>query len=296
MEWLLEKKSFIGGFTALSSRSGDEKGSATHVRLTVEEYDDIMETIRFYKLQLERERSAHASDVKKTKDEARSDIARAAEEARASVNQANARVAAAEAERDRQADLNSNLLRISRERANAKRGLQPKKEHHGYRFSGKIMQTKSLARHDKKSGPVYADVWTAVLETPYDGTIPIDQIRDRIFNDLKGTAYDPGILKKLGVKYWTLKGSTEIWKGSYAAAMEDNADSENYLFDYKFMINPKSGLWEVQIITLKSIKALPEMMGNRLDRKAMKETEYVDDTSLFETEYVDDSALFETQV
>jgi len=29
-------------------------------------------------------------------------------------------------------NLNANLIRINKERANAKRGLTPKKEHHGY--------------------------------------------------------------------------------------------------------------------------------------------------------------------
>ena len=121
------------------------------------------------------------------------------------------------------------------------------------------MQTKAIAGHDKKTGAIYTDVWTATLETPYDGTIPIHQIQDRIFSDLMGTE---GILEKLYVKYFTYKdNSSVIWKGSYSEAIDGADANKNYLFDYKFMINPKSRLWEVQITTTKSIRALAEMMA-----------------------------------
>ena len=113
--------------------------------------------------------------------------------------------------------------------------------------------------HDKKTGAIYTDVWTATLETPYDGTIPIHQIQDRIFSDLMGTE---GILEKLYVKYFTYKDNNSvIWKGSYSEAIDGADTNKNYLFDYKFMINPKSRLWEVQITTTKSIRALAEMMA-----------------------------------
>ena len=120
------------------------------------------------------------------------------------------------------------------------------------------MQTKVISGHDKKEGAIYTEVWTATLESPYNATIPIHQIQDKIFEDLKGT---DGILSKLYIKYWTYQDSPVIWKGTYADAMKDNESKENYLFDYKFMINPKSQLWEIQITTTKSIRALAEMMG-----------------------------------
>ena len=259
--WLIEKKGIAGavagGFTKLADRYGDEKGEATHVRMTVEEYDQLISNLNAYKKKLSKEETAHQKDVKDINDAAVAYKNKANAEAQAKVDAAEARANAAEAERDRQTNLNANLLRITKERANAKRGLQPKKSHSGYRFTGKIMQTKTISGHDKKEGAIYTDVWTATLETPYDGTIPINQIRDRIFNDLKGTE---GILGKLYVKYWTYKDSDVIWKGTYAEAIEDAKD-QNYLFDYKFMVNPKSKLWEVQITTLKSIRALAEMMA-----------------------------------
>ena len=258
--WFMEKKGLVSGFVKLSGRHDDEKGEATHVRLTVDEYDNLQKAIASYKRQLAAEQAAYAQDVKKIKEHAVDNMLKAEKAANERVADANAKVAAAEAERDRQASLNTNLLRIIRERANAKRGLQPKKKHPGYRFSGKIMQTKTVRGHNRKEGTLYADVWTATIETPYDARIPLRQIEDRIFGDLRGA---DGILHRLGINYWKFKEDpARPWKGKYSDAVspEDNPDGLNYLFDYKFMVNPKSQLWEVQITTTKPIKALAEMM------------------------------------
>lgn len=258
--WMVYKNGLLGGaFTTLSSRHGDEKGEASHVRLTASEYDKLIEARDSYKKQFEDEKAAHAKDVSTLNQKAKTYKDNADAEARKKVNAANERAEAAEEEAERQASLNKNLLRIIRERANAKRGLKPKRKHPGYRFIGKIMQTKAIAGHDKRVGAVYADVWTATLETPYDGTIPIHQIQDRIFSDLMETE---GILQKLYVEYFTYKDNKSvIWKGSYSEAIYEADMNKNYLFDYKFMINPKSRLWEIQITTTKSIRPLAEMMG-----------------------------------
>lgn len=260
-------------------KSGDEKHSPSHELLTNKEYSDLCQEVQDLR-SLVRQREREKEDaVKKIQDEAVRYKRQADNDAQAVKDQADRRVIEAEAERDRQTNLNKNLLRITRERANARRGLQPKKEHHGYRFSGKIMQTKTISGHDKKTGAIYADVWTATLETPYDGTIPINQIRDLIFDDLMG---GDGILDKLYVKYWRIKGTSTLWKGTYADAIKDSED-QNYLFDYKFMVNPKSGLWEVQITTTKSIRALSEMMNPPKDKKknggnsGKKKVSYADD-------------------
>ena len=94
-----------------------------------------------------------------------------------------------------------------------------------------------------------------------------------------------GILEKLYVKYWKIKGTSTLWKGTYADAIKDSND-QNYLFDYKFMVNPKSGLWEIQITTTKSIRALSEMMNPPKDKKknggnsGQKKVSYADDSNL----------------
>ncbi len=240
----------------------DEKHDATHMLLTIEEYEDLVNDRRSAIAAREKMKS-DAQRYKQNADyDAQKAIKTANDKAAAQVEQMKKRMDAAESEAERQTNLNRNLLRITRERANAKRGLQPKRTHSGYRFTGKIMQTKVVAGHDKKEGTIYADVWTATIETPYNATIPIHQIKDSIFADLKG---DNGVLEKLYIHYWGIKDSADIWKGTYAETKENaekfDQTGENILFDYKFMANPKSGLWEVQITTTKSIRALAEMMA-----------------------------------
>lgn len=242
----------------------DEKhsGMATHMLLSMKEY----ETLCNERNQAIRDRNSMEQAAKDYKRKADSSanvaIKNANDNAATQIEQMRIRMENAEAEAERQANLNRNLLRITRERANAKRGLQPKKTHDGYRFTGKIMQTKTICGHDKKEGAIYTDVWTATIETPYDATIPIHQIKDHIFNDLR---CDGGILEKLNIKSWIFKESGDMWKGTYSEALENaekfDMEGKNILFDYKMMANPKTGLWEIQITTTKSIRALKEMIG-----------------------------------
>ncbi len=275
-------KGLMGGYSVL--KDSDEKHSATHVVLTMEEYDGLLYNIRSLESKLSNEVTNHKDDVSEINRQAATYKQRVDEEIQNVRAAAEERVRIAEEERDRQSNLNKNLLRITRERANAKRGLQPKKEHHGYRFSGKIMQTKTICGHDKKEGALYTDVWTAILETPYDGTIPIHQIEDKIFGDLMG---EGGILKKLYINSFTWKDNpSRIWKGTYTEAIDGVDANKNYLFDYKFMVNPKSRLWEIQITTTKSIRPLDEMMGPRRRKKEQEEVKkkeiVVDDFPLFD--------------
>lgn len=258
------KKASLGRM--MIAEGGASDPDLIEVRMTADEYRDLMQEMSVLRQQLSNEKTAHKNDVDNINSQAvrykRNADAEAQKKVEAAYTQliaANARAEAAEKERDRQADLNNNLLRITKERANANRGLQPKKAHSGYRFSGKIMQTKTICGHNKNEGALYADVWTATLETPYNGTIPIRQIQDRIFADLIGK---DGILNRLHIHYWTYQNdSSRIWKGKYQEAVGgDNPEKRNYIFDYKFMINPKSQLWEVQITTTKSIRVLAEMM------------------------------------
>ena len=239
----------------------DEKHRATHMLLSLEEYETLCDE----RNQAIRERNKMEQAAKDYKRKANSNanaaIREANDNATAQIERMRVRMESAEAEAERQTNLNRNLLRITRERANSKRGLQPKKEHSGYRFVGKIMQTKTICGHDKKEGAIYTDVWTATIETPYNATIPIHQIKDHIFNDLR---CDGGILEKLSIKSWMFKESGDMWKGTYSEALENaekfDVEGKNILFDYKMMANPKTGLWEIQIMTTKSIRALREMM------------------------------------
>ena len=239
----------------------DEKHSATHMLLSMAEYETLCDE-RNAAIRARNKMEVDAKEFKRQAEgKANASMRNANENAAAQIEEMRVRMEAAEAEAEKQANLNRNLLRITRERANSKRGLQPKKEHSGYRFASKIMQTRTICDHDKREGAIYTDVWTTTIETPYDASIPIHQIKDHIFEDLRR---DGGIFDKLYIQSWIFKESGDLWKGTYAEAMENakkfEQEGKNILFDYKMMANTKTKLWEIQITTTKSIKALAEMM------------------------------------
>lgn len=264
MEYAYKKTGFMGKVVYEPSSSD----SGSHVVLSKDEYVQLKHNHDAYKYQLESEKKAHIKDVAKAKQEAeeykqKTDAA-VIERINAVKQDAWKRLEATEVELDRQFGLNENLLRIMKERANAKRGLQPKKQRSGYRFVGKIMQTKTISGHDNKTGAIYTDVWTATLETPYDAEISIYDIEGRIQYDLFGVygKNDGGLLKKMEIKnVWCDEGTA--WKGTYEKLVEWKKQynhTGNYLFDFKYMMNPKTRLWEVQITTTDPISAIPELM------------------------------------
>lgn len=251
MEYVNKKNAFMGkGYTYEPAGS-----SGSYVVLDKDEYEKLEHDRNMYEYWWESEKERHQQDIEKAKkdmEKYRRDCdehsdAVITSQVSAVKKAAREKIVAIETELKKQSGLNESLLRIMKERANAKRGMQPKKVKSGYRFAGKVMQTKTISGHDKKTGALYTDVWTTVLETPYDVAIPFEQIENRIFADLMG---DSGILSKMNVDYWTVNGNDgKIWKGPYPEAMEDNPKKMSYLFDYKFMANLKSGLWEIQITT-----------------------------------------------
>lgn len=115
---------------------------------------------------------------------------------------------------------NENLYRIMKERANARRKLQPKKEHSGYL----VILTEE---YDLRESGELLEVWRTVLQTPYDAAVPIDTIRRRIDHDFKRST----VLLSLGIKY-----IGTVWEPT---------DGENLLFRWKYKANVKAGFWEV---------------------------------------------------
>lgn len=257
------------GFGRMVTADGESDPELSEVRYTADEYRELKKKISELKQKLEAEQEIHKQDVESIRAKAvqyKNDIVTEAEkrieQAQELLETVNVRKEAVEVELDRERKLNENLLRITRERANAKRGIQPKKERSGYRFVGKIMQTKTISGHDKKAGAIYTEVWTATLETPYDVTIPIQEIMPAIFEDLRNG--NTGILANLNITAWIYTDSGEIWKGTYPQVMENaeefHDEEGNILFDYKMMANPQSGFWEIQITTTKPIPVIPDLM------------------------------------
>ena len=123
------------GFGRMVTADGESDPELSEVRYTADEYRELKKKISELKRKLEAEQEIHKQDVESIRAKAvqyKNDIVTEAEkrieQAQELLETVNVRKEAVEVELDRERKLNENLLRITRERANAKRGIQPKKE------------------------------------------------------------------------------------------------------------------------------------------------------------------------
>ena len=123
-------KKGVMGYKVLPGGRNDSE--STHAILSLEEYDELLRRIAV----AERDKHEAIAQAKRTigrEQAAAEQRAREAEEAaQEQVTAMEEKLTRAEEEVSYQKGLNANLLRISRERANADRSLRPKKEHTGY--------------------------------------------------------------------------------------------------------------------------------------------------------------------
>lgn len=143
-----------------------------------------------------------------------------------------------------------NIYRIMRERANAARGIVPKKSHDGYLvLSSRQWIDRSPAVIGGKKMQCSAAVWKSVLETPYDVALPTDQIAQQVENDLRKVISDIGCHCMVSEKD----------NGRYKSGMEkiENSREKNVLYKWDLVANFKSGFWSLEIYTTKGLK-VPE--------------------------------------
>lgn len=143
-----------------------------------------------------------------------------------------------------------NIYRIMRERANAARGIVPKKSHDGYLvLSSRQWIDRYPAVIGGKKMQCSAAVWKSVLETPYDVALPTDQIAQQVENDLRKVISDIGCHCMVSEKD----------NGRYKSGMEkiENSREKNVLYKWDLVANFKSGFWSLEIYTTKGLK-VPE--------------------------------------
>lgn len=143
-----------------------------------------------------------------------------------------------------------NIYRVMRERANAARGIVPKKSHDGYLvLSSRQWKERYSAIINGKKIQYSVDVWKSVLETPYDVAITADQIDQQVENDLRKIMSDIGCHCMVSEKD----------NGRYKNGMEkiENSREKNVLYKWDLVANFKSGLWLLEIYTTKGL-TVPE--------------------------------------
>ena len=242
------------GYKAVSGGQSDPE--CTHVILTLKEYDKLLQE----KARAEQETRDTKYDAERAIDKAKRDASytaqKAAEEARQTVAGIESALAAEKADSAHQRALNANLLRISRERANADRKLKPKKEHTGY-----VVVLSEETDHQYKDGNRHVRrvlLWKTVIQSPYVVDFPEAQVREQILEELLRKNED-------GYRLIDRLGINGIYNKGYGSMIEDRKwcaepDKYNIMLKPKFRVNFRSGYWEVICLHTKPLDVVPKDM------------------------------------
>lgn len=158
-------------------------------------------------------------------------------------------VAKLRAEVEYQKNLNKNLLRINKERANAQRNLRPKKAHTGYT----VLSSRERIERYKAGKTLNAiTVWETILQSPYSIDFPENQARKQIFEELL-TQEGGWLLGKVGINSRWITGLEEIMKSP-------DANAKNRAYSVKLNANYKSGYWEYVVRHTLPLSSVPKEM------------------------------------
>ena len=218
---------------------------------TKQEYETLLNQCNRAKREKEETERAAAREISRVKQEAAHEADRAAQRAQAQIDDLSQQVERKTAEIADQRALNANLLRISRERANADRGLRPKKVHTGYVVV--TSSEKEIRYRGGRNKLLTAKVWETVLQSPYSVDFTESQARQLIEENLltekNGLLADVGItLICHGNGYETLT-EVENWK--------EIKILHNALFSRQLRANYRVGYWEYIIQHTKPLGIVP---------------------------------------
>lgn len=138
---------------------------------------------------------------------------------------------------------NNNLMRIHKENANAKRGLTPKKSHHGYikkraeeyiyKFTHK--NSNSYSKQKILTGSIKS--WKNLIQTPYSLGLSATEVKELIENDLNNF--------KINLVNFKDKTKEEIT--NYL----DNSKDIIVIYEMKLKENIHQNLWEFEALSYK---------------------------------------------
>jgi len=216
----------------------------THVIYTKAEYNKKIREINDLERNiksLEREYKIAVENYKKSADDKIAEI-------RA---QADGRVAEARADRDKHRqkaedfeNANANLIRIATERANAQRGLTPKKQHTGYIFLNIEQYTDNCECNvtgKNRTKTLKLPCFRVRLQSPYQVNFDLQTVKNLITNDFE----KKNIYSKLSLEEGF---KIEKWEDSELISLWNNK-SENFIFKVCYKANFYKGFWEIELLT-----------------------------------------------
>ena len=247
------KERLLGGFADIS---GDQNNpECTHVLLTKEEYMRLLQE----KAKAEQEKRFAEGEarekIRMAEQELEYRTAAAEKFAKEKIQQVEQKLDAERSESAYQRSLNENLLRISRERANADRRLRPKKEHTGYVVVSSAEKEISYKDYYGKNKKVM--LWETVLQSPYSVDFTEEQARHQMQELFNRGENGRWLISQIGIN-----ASTD---GGYAHLISDPKTRaelavRNFLLDKRLRANYRAGYWEIIFLHTKPLSVVPKNM------------------------------------
>lgn len=239
---------------------GASDPECTHVILTKKEYDQLLKE----KAQAEQEsrntRYDADRDIQKAKSEAKWQVQQINAEAQQRVSDMERELASAQEEIMYQRGLNANLLRTSKERANADRKLRPKKAHSGF----VVLSTgeKECRYKDGNRNWKTAMLRETILQSPFSVDFTEEQARKEIIEALfqEGENGSGSMIWKIGI--------TDFYDGSYEELVDDPDwydiyQEHNVMVEARLKANYKTSYWELIFRHTKPLGVVPPEMRAR---------------------------------
>lgn len=250
------KEKMLGGYADIS---GDQNSSeCTHVILSKNEYSTLLQ---------EKVRAEQAKRI--AEGEAREKIRMSEQElkyrtdvaekwAADKIQQVEQAMEAEKRENTYLRGLNENLLRISRERANADRQLRPKKEHTGYVVVSSAEKESSYKDYYGKTIKVM--LWETVLQSPYSVDFTEEQARHQMQELFQPDADGYWPIRRIGISATYGKGYAELindkeWQSDLA--------TRNILLSKRLRANYRAGYWDIIFLHTKPLDVVPKNMRAR---------------------------------
>ena len=251
------KKTPFGGYREV--QGGYSSPEWEYAILSREDYEQDKNELRMARIEKnEAIEKAHRS-IQNAQTELSRGIAEVKKAAAEQVKQLECELAAAKEEIVYQQGLNKNLLRISKERANADRKLKSKKEHTGYVvISSSEKLQRYLNGHNKWRSVV---LWETVIQSPYSMDFTEEQARKQIIEEL---------VIRDEKKEWKIAkiGITAVFGKGYEALIIDDKwkgliKQHNIIVEWRLRENCRVGYWEFVFLHTKPLGVIPKDMRVR---------------------------------
>lgn len=235
---------------------GQSDSDCTHVILAKAEYTKLLQQISNAEQRANLTKTEADKEIRAAKIEAERKTQETILKANQTIEAWRKALEAERAESAHQRRLNANLLRISKERANAERGLKPKKERSGYVVV--YSEEKEYSFRDGRKRVYKVKLWETIIQSPYSVKFAEDVVRKQFEEELFPEN-----------KEWLIGqiGITGRYNGSYEKmreAMEQNPEDPFYSGNVaiarqqRLKRNFRSKHWEAAIVHTKPLGDIPE--------------------------------------